>query len=185
MKRNGHRANVASAVLIAVVLVACSISGLAAGVYARHLGDSLVAGTGTATVSSHSPPSAPTATPAPAVTATTTIQPAENVLFILSASASPRTLASGQNFTITVAAVTRDSGQVPVAGLQCFMRAPTDGRAPLFQDWPTPVTTGADGQATWNLTTPQVSPGTYGVEVVAYGPNSYSYHFDTFVTISG
>lgn len=185
MKRNGQRANVTSAVLIAVVLVACSTSGLAAGVFARHLGDSLAGATGTASVSSRTPPSASTATPVPEATATVTIQPAENVLFTLSASVSPGTLSSGQHFIVAVTAVTRDSRKAPVAGLQCFMRAPTDGRAPLFQDWPTPVITGTDGQATWNLTAPQVAPGTYGVEVVAYGPNSYSYYADTFVTISG
>ena len=184
MKRNGQRANVTSAVLIAVVLVACSISGLAAGVYARHLGDSLAAATIRTPVSSRTPPSAPTATLVPAATATATTQPVENVLFNLSASASQGTLSSGQRFTVTVTAAAKNGG-APVAELKCYMRAPTDGRAPLFQDWPTPVITGADGQATWNLTAPQVAPGLYGMEVVAYGTNSYSYFADTFVTISG
>lgn len=65
------------------------------------------------------------------------------------------------------------------------MRAPTDGRPPLLSGWPPPQITGANGQAAWNLTTPQVAPGTYGVEVVAYGANSYHYYADAFVTITG
>lgn len=65
------------------------------------------------------------------------------------------------------------------------MRAPTKAHTPLFQDWPPPKITDANGQATWNLIAPQISPGLYGVEVVAYGTNSYNYYVDALMTVSG
>ncbi|MGH2517094.1 MAG: hypothetical protein ACRDHP_15700 [Ktedonobacterales bacterium] len=174
-----------SAALIAIVLIACSMSGLAAGVYARHLGDPLaVATTGPRPAPSQTPLPAVTATPVAQATATTTPQSAVAVEFALSVSVSPTVLSVGETFTITVTAVARHGG-APVAGLQCFMRAPSSGRAPLFQDWPPPQVTAASGQATWQLTAPQQSPGLYGVEVVAYGTNSYNYYADSFVTVSG
>jgi hypothetical protein len=179
--------NLTSAVLVAVVLVACSISGLAAGVFAGHLGDLRAAAShnAPAPASSHTPPAAATATPVPEATATATPRPAGNVAFVLSVSSSPQVLPAGQSFTVTVTALTPQGGAA-IGGLQCFMRAPSDGRTPLFQEWPPSQVTGSNGQATWrNLTAPQVAPGTYGLEVVAYGANSYYRYADTFVTISG
>lgn len=188
MKRNARSANTLSAVLIAIVLVACSISGLAAGVYARHLGDRLASATATAPASaaSHTPHLHATATAiiAPIPTTTPTVQHTETAPFILKASAVPSSLTSGQSFTITVLA-TSQHGAAPVPGLTCYMRAPSDGRAPLFQTWPPQAITDANGQATWNLAAPQVASGPYGVEVVAYGANGYNYYSDTFVTITG
>lgn len=185
MKRKAQTTNLPSAVLIAVVLVACSLSGLAAGVFARQLGNPRAATSHNtpASASSHTPLPTTTATPVPEATATIMAQPAGSVAFSLSASSSPRVLPAGQSFTVTVTALALQGGAA-LSGLQCFMRAPTDGRTPLFQEWPPAQVTGPNGQATWNLTAPQVAPGLYGLEVVAYGANSYSYHYDLSVTIS-
>lgn len=175
-----------SAVLIAIVLVACSVSGLAAGVYARRLGDSFaVAATTTPPLAASRTPLPATATSAPAAPATATPRPTGTGAFVLTVVSSPNALAPGQSVTITVTALTRDRSKAPIAGLKCFMRAPSDGRAPLFQSWPPPVFTGANGVAAWNLTAPQVASGLYGVEVVAYGTNSYLYYADAFITITG
>lgn len=185
MKRASQRNGPLSAILIAIVLVACSMSGLAAGIFARHLGTAVAAGTSKPPVSSHltaTPRS--TATPAPAPTATLPSQPSSTTGFVLSASASPTALSPGQSFVVTVTAVTGQGG-VPISGLQCFMRAPTKAHPPLLQSWPPPKVTDTSGQATWNLIVPQVSPGLYGVEVVAYGTNSYTYYVDALMTISG
>jgi len=184
VKRRAQSANLTSAVLLAIVLVTCSISGLAAGVYARHLGERLAAATKTvsAPASSATSRAASTATSVPLATATVTPQSAGAVAFVLTVSSSPNTLSAGQSFNVSVTALTQNGGAA-VVGLRCFMRAPTDGRAPLFQNWPTPQITDANGRATWNLVAPQVASGLYGVEVVAYGVNSYNYFADTFVTI--
>lgn len=185
MKHASQRNGPLSAILIAIILVACSMSGLAAGVYARHLGDTISTSTSKPPVSSNLTATArATATLSPPPTATITPQPANTTGFVLSASASPTTLSPGQSFSVTVTAVTGQGG-APIAGLQCFMRAPTKAHTPLFQSWPPPKITDATGQATWDLTTPQVSPGLYGVEVVAYGTNSYNYYVDALMTISG
>ena len=178
------RSRVLSAVLIAIVLISCSISGLAAGVYARHLGSA-----NAPRVPHPSPVSslaaAATATPAvPTATATATPRPLGSTKFVLTTSASPALLPPGQSFTVTVTAVTLHGG-APVADLQCFMRAPTTNHPALFQDWPPPKTTDARGAATWTLTAPRVPPGLYGVEIVAYGADSYNYYADALVTISG
>lgn len=188
MKRKAHSASVLGGVLIAIILIACSISGLAAGVYARHLSEPLAAGntatSGSIASASHTPRPAPSATPIPTATARTIAQQPGNLPFFLAASASPASLAAGQTLTITIQASSQ-YGSAPVVGLTCYMRAPSDGRVPLFQTWPTPAVTGASGQATWTLTAPQVAPGPYGVEVVAYGANHFTYYSDAFITITG
>ena len=101
----------------------------------------------------------------------------------MSGTVEPKTAAPGQTLTITATVLAPNGGQ-PIAGVQCYLRAPANGQHPLFQIWPQPATTNATGTATWHLTVPQVSPGVYGVEIVAYGAKQWSYVWDLAVTVT-
>lgn len=175
------------ATLIALMLAAFALSGFGAGLVTRTVaGDALTQAGGLPTFTSHAPTRTPTSTAAPAGP-TATVSPNPTVLahsgFTLQAVSSARSLSPGQQFTVVVTAVASDN-VTPVTGLPCYMRARTDGTSPLFQQWPGPQVTDKDGQATWTLTAPQVTPGTYGFEVVAYGEHSWSYRYEVSLTIT-
>jgi hypothetical protein len=72
----------------------------------------------------------------------------------------------------------------PVAGLTCTLRAPVSGPPGLFSDWPPAAATDASGQIVWTLTTPSVSPGSYGIEVDAVGGHRYEFHKYTTLQVS-
>jgi hypothetical protein len=180
VNRAGSRSGL-SILLIALILFACSLSGLAAGVYARSLAHRDVGGTsGPSSHGSH----ATSASHTPAPTATSTVVPTAVAAagFTLTLTADPNVSAPGGSFTATVVA-TSASGS-PVAGLTCYLRAP-EGMTPLYDQWPPAQVTSAQGIATWHLKAPQVSPGLYGIEVVAYGANGYHWSYRVHFTVSG
>lgn len=164
--------------VVATVLVLCCMSGLATGVLARSLSGqtppSATSLTSSGAPHSTAPASRPTHTPVVTSSPTTTQAIVQATGFSFTVAASPAQVAPGQPFTVTVSVLS--SSQSPLAGIQCFMRAPSDGSPSLFQDMPTPQVSNANGQAIWNLTAPQVTPGTYRIEVIAYGSHSFTYY---------
>lgn len=172
--------------LLAFVLLACSLSGLAAGVFANQLAhggsriDLGLSGS-QSTASASQSATKPTSTSAATATSVPTIvaQPG----FTLKLTATPNVLKAGADFTATVVA-TSASGS-PVVGLTCYLRAPEGNSrlAPLYDQWPPAAVTDTSGTAAWHLKAPQTNSGTYGIEVVAYGTNNYQYSWLVHVTI--
>lgn len=171
---------------IAALLVLCCVSGLATGVLARSL-----SGQPQAAITRFTPPgSHPAATsgsaaasPSPTASPTATQTIVQATGFSFTVAPFPTQVAPGQQFTVTVTVLS--ASQAPLPGIQCFMRAPSDGSPSLFQDMPTPQVSNATGQAAWNLTAPSVSPGTYRIEVIAYGSHSYEYHAYAHLIVTG
>ena len=165
-----------SRVATAIILCVFATTGLFAGLASHALTNQQLSGTlGTGPVVSGSPPAqaAPTGTSAPVaatVTPTLTNNPSA---FVLSITLSQRAVTAGETFTVTVVAAANGA---PASGLSCTLRAPTGGPPGLLTMWPAPVTTDANGQAVWTLTTPSVSPGIYGIEVDAIGAHRYEFH---------
>ena len=169
-------------IIVALLLTAFALSGLAGGFVTRSALDATqvaaqptksnkAAATSTSLAQAHA-----TATSGP-----TTVPVVAAAGFTLRAEASPRTVTPSAAFSVQVTVVARD-GVTPVAGLKCFMRAPQQGAA-LYTSWPPPTVTNSAGVATWRLTTPQVAPGAYAVEVVAFGNDAWSYQWDTSINV--
>jgi hypothetical protein len=166
---------------VALTLVLCAASGLAAGSFTREVVDAFGRPDGVAGIAASPTHHAThTATPSPSATRVPTVLAASG--FSLSTVVTPNQLTPGQQFTVVVTAVARD-GVTPVSGLQCFLQAPSNGRLPLFTEWPSPTGTDATGHATWTLMAPPDAPGRYGIEVIAYGDNHYWYHSDPQITV--
>ena len=166
---------------VALMLVLCAASGLAAGSFTREVvGAFGRPNTGAGVAASATHHATHTATPSPSATLVPTVLAASG--FSLSTVVTPNQLTPGQQFTVVVTAIARD-GATPVSGLQCFLQAPSNGRLPLFAQWPSPTDTDETGHATWTLTAPAVAPGRYGIEVIAYGNNHYWFHSDPQVTV--
>lgn len=164
-----------------IVLLACSATGLLAGVFARALASGQPTGrTPSGPVISGTPPgqgsATPTLTPAPTITP---LSSDTTRSFTLSLQVAPRTTTAGDTLAVTVVAT---SNGVPVSGLTCELRAPKSGPPGLLTAWPTPVSTDATGTATWTLTAPSVAPGTYGIEV--YAENVHHYNAYQYVTVT-
>jgi hypothetical protein len=169
------------------LLLLCSVSGLAAGVYARStrsaLGGSML-GSLFSPGTTAGPGGTASGTPTPSPTPTVPAVPATVTGFQIVVAA-PASIAAGQQFTVTATATLPGThGGTPVPNLECFMRAPTPQRTPLLQEWPAPTYTDASGRATWTLIAPQVAPGSYGIEVVAYGTGKYFYYGDAYITVT-
>lgn len=129
---------------------------------------------------------APTATLAPAITATATTNsatpPSTLAHFSTSLSISPKSGPVGSSITITAIA-TVDGTHAPMQGLTCTLRTPTDGSRALFTSWPSPTATNSNGVATWTATVPNVTPGTYFIEVYAQTPSWTHYQVASFTVV--
>lgn len=102
--------------------------------------------------------------------------------FRLSVTVTPKTVAPGQQLTITVNAFNPDT-RAPIAGLPCTLRAPTNGSQPLLTSWPASQTTDASGATTWTVTAPSEPAGTYDVEAFAQ-TSSWGFKIDSSVDVS-
>jgi len=180
-----------STLAISIILVLLSASGMLAGVTAHHLQATPATTPTTGPIAQATIATQPTATPVATALPTATVPSTSvtptagaNAQFTFSVSAAPKTVAPGQAITITVSVMQKGT-QTPQAGVQCFLRQATSGGQSLFQQFPPAATSGANGQAVWNLTVPAQPPGTYRIEVVAYGAHSYSYYSFTDVTVTG
>jgi len=167
----------------AIILLACAATGMLAGTFAHTLASGLAGGTApSGPVVSGTPPASSHATATQALNGTEAPGAVSTATgFILSITASSRTLSAGDTFTITVVATTNGA---PLAGLACVLRAPMSGPPGLLSTWPAPTTTNASGQATWTLTAPSTAPGTYGIEVDAVGGHHYEFHRYTTVQLA-
>lgn len=165
----------------AVIMVACAATGMLAGAFAHTLTNKQPSTSPNGPVISGTAPgqSLATATPSSIATEAPTTSTATN--FTLTITLSSRALATGETFTVTVVATANGA---PVAGLTCTLRAPVSGPPGLFSDWPSAAATDASGQIIWTLTTPSVSPGTYGIEVDAVGGHRYEFHRYTTLQVS-
>lgn len=183
MKPNGRQAGSWQAAVLALLFVACAVSGLAAGVTTRAFA-------GGALTASHTPGADRTPGPThtqgqPSPSATTppaTIVPPYG--FSLTAVITPRSVAPGQPFTVT-ATVTAPDGVTPLAGVECTLGA-APGSAPLFATLPPPAISDASGQASWSLTVPATAtPGSYVLDISAHGARGWRYDSRPSVTITG
>lgn len=165
----------------AVIMVACAASGMLAGVFAHSLTSKQSSASPNGPVISGTAPGQPLATATSSSTATEAPTTNTATNFILSITLSSRALATGETFTVTVVATANGA---PVTGLTCTLRAPVDGPPGLFSDWPPAAATDTSGQIVWTLTTPSVSPGTYGIEVDAVGGHRYEFHKYTTLQVS-
>ncbi len=184
MRPNGRQAGSWRAALLALLFVACALSGLAAGVTTRAVaGGALTAGSLTIPGGAKSTPTHTPAQPSPSATT----PPATIVApygFSLSATVTPRSVAPGQPFTVTVTVVAPD-GSTPRAGVECDLGA-APGSPPLFASWPAPVVSDATGQASWSLTVPATAaPGSYALDISAHGARGWRYDSRPSLTISG
>lgn len=185
VKRRARTGKTLNGWLVAAVLVLCCVSGLATGVLARTLsGRAAAQGPGSTMTSGGSPAAThvATMTPSPILTPTVTSATVQATGFTLTVATSPAQVTPGQAFTVTVTVLS--AAKAPLAGVECYMRAPSDGSPSLFQDMPTPQISNADGQAIWNLQAPSASPGTYRIEVVAYGSAKYFFFSYAHLTLA-
>src|SRR6185437_4116025 len=157
----------------AVIMVACAATGMLAGVFAHTLASKQSPASPNGPVISGTAPGQSLATAMPTSTAIEASTTNTATDFKLSITLSSRALATGETFTVTVVATANGA---PVAGLTCVLRAPVSGPPGLFSDWPPAASTDVTGQVIWTLTTPSVSPGTYGIEVDAVGGHGYEFH---------
>lgn len=164
-----------------VIMVACAATGMLTGVFAHTLASKQSSTSSNGPVISGTSPGQSLATATPTSTATEASTTNTATGFALSITLSSRALAAGETFTVTVVATANGA---PVAGLTCTLRAPVSGPPGLFSDWPPAAATDASGQIIWTLTTPSVSPGTYGIEVDAVGGHRYEFHRYTTLQVS-
>lgn len=184
MRPNGQQARSWQATLLALLFVACALSGLAAGFTTRAVASGAltvanmsIPGGARSVTSTHTP-----ARPSPSATA-----PATNVApsgFLVKAVVTPASVAPGQPFTVTATVIAAD-GATPLEGIACSMGA-APGSAPLFATWPPPAVSDASGQATWSLTVPTATtPGAYVLDISAHGAGGWMTDWRPSVTVTG
>jgi hypothetical protein len=169
----------------------CIVTGLIAGAGTRQLVAGLVlrgAGTpaGIGESSGTSSPGNPgTVTgrpdPSPSTTDTPTSAPGELGAFTLQVQVLPASVSAGQHFTVTATVLAKDH-ITPLEGVSCTIGAA--GNAKLLTVWPAAVVSDARGMAAWTLAAPNVTPGTYDMEVKGTGSSGYWYYTYASITIS-
>ena len=142
--------------LSALMLVAFAFSGLLVGLLAHGLVVSESAG--------QQRMLKPTATTARTATATATL-PAATGRFDLALNVSTQHVTAGQTITVTVKATVAGTDR-PMVNLDCALSGPDSGPS-LLSSWPAPKPTDAQGQAEWQITIPNVTPGSYAIQVKA------------------
>ncbi len=176
-------------VVIGLVLLACTVAGLAAGVGARYLVDGLTLGDVSSGLHGQQSISAtrtavpqPTTMPTPDLSETATAG-AEFTGFTLSVSVSPEVVTAGKQFRVTATVVS--AGGAGLAGVPCTL-GPVSGGASLFTQWPPAKLSDAKGEVSWTLTAPPgASAGMYPLQVQGTGSLDYYYHVDVTVEVSG
>jgi hypothetical protein len=181
--RTSQRARGATPLVVALVLAVCAISGLAVGGLARGFGG---AGKGAKT-STHTATSGGGATGNTPSSATATATQGATVVpsgpFTLTMVVTPHGAAPGEQLVVAVTARST-TGNTPLAGLRCVLRAPSDGADPLLSEWPAPAVTNSEGVATWTVVAPNAA-GRYELEAYAQGQHGAYYKYDVSVVVSG
>ena len=177
--------------LIGLILLAFTATGLAAGVGARRLVDAVggynssnLLGRGGNSLT-HSVPPQPTPSPTATMEPTAEVAPGGDATgFSLSASSSPAELVAGKPFTITVTVISSDNSTL-LSGVPCTL-GPGAG-VDLFGPgrWPPTTLSSRKGTATWQLVAPNVAPGIYIMQTTATGTHGYYTYVDFTVHITG
>ena len=184
-------------IVIGIILLACTVTGLAAGVGVRQLvngaGFGVTSGTGPGKQDNHATGSTgPDVTAPPAASPTvggaglpTVTASAQATGFQLSAQVSPTVVAAGQQFSVTVTVVAHD-GRTPLEGVDCTLGPPPSGDdgPSLFTQWPRSAVSNSQGKAGWTLQAPSVHAGTYELQVQGTGTHGYFFYTLVFLTIS-
>jgi hypothetical protein len=184
-------------IVVGILLLACTVSGLAAGVGVHRLvngtGFGAISGTVPGTQGNHATSSvSPGTSPAASASAgggfpTVTVSP-RSTGFSLSAQVSPTAVKVGQQFSVTVTVIAND-GRTRLEGILCTLGGPSTVRPPqpgksLFAHWPAPVVSDSQGKASWTLQAPNVSAGQYELVVTATGTNGYYVYWELTLTMS-
>ena len=175
--------------LIGLILLALTATGLAAGVGARRLVDA-VAGYSSSGLLGRGGSPTHTVVPQPSPSATPTTEPTATVApggdasgFSLSPSVSPAEVTAGQPFTVTVKVIARNTTTL-LSGVPCTL-GPGAGVDMLGSGhWPPTKLSSGKGTATWQLVAPNVAPGIYHMQITATGSLGYYYHVDFTMQIS-
>lgn len=176
-------------IVVGILLLACTVSGLATGVGVHRLVNSAgLGGTRPGSQGNHATSSAgPDTTPAASASAgggglPTVTASAQSTGFKLSLQLSPTAVKAGQQFSLAVT-VTANDGRTPLGGIRCTFGSPNVGPS-LFVHWPAPVVSDPKGKAGWVLQAPNVPAGMYQLVVSATGTHGYYYYTWVFLTIS-
>ncbi|MGO8946822.1 MAG: hypothetical protein ACLQUY_03970 [Ktedonobacterales bacterium] len=179
--------------VIGFILLAFTVTGLAAGVGARHLVDGLARSS--PSPNSHAEQSAsatrtasvqPTAAAqlSPSVEASETATTGAGYTgFTLSVSVSPAVVASGQQFTVTAVVVAHNHVS-RLSGVPCTLVSLGSGAFP-FTPAPPAKLSDAQGEVSWPLKATTASTGTYTLQVEGTGSLEYYYDVDVTVQVSG
>jgi hypothetical protein len=171
-------------IVVGILLLACTVSGLAAGAGARRVVDNsgfrAILGTGSGMQSKHatssvSPATSPAASPSAGSGVPTVTASVQSTGFKLAAQASPTTVTVGQQFSVTVT-VTAHHSSTPLAGVPCALGPPGNGRGSgpsLFSHWPKSMVSDSVGKVVWTLQAPNMPAGTYDLVVSATGTDDY------------
>jgi hypothetical protein len=177
-------------VVVGILLLACTVSGLAAGVGAHRLVDSVGFGHISGTQGNHATGSvSPGISPAASASAggglpTVTVSP-QSTGFSLSAQVSPTAVKVGQQFSVTVTVIAYD-GTTPLGSVRCTLGPPGNSRGSgpaLFSQWPKSVVSDSAGKVVWVLQAPNMPAGTYQLVVSATGTHGYFYFTVVLLTI--
>jgi hypothetical protein len=168
-------------IVVGILLLACTVSGLATGVGVHRLVDSAgLGGTNPGSQGNHAsstvgPDTTPTASVSPGGGLPTVTAGTQSTGFSLSAQVSPTLVAVGRQFRVTVTVIAHD-GKTPLGGVRCTLGPPGNGRGSgpsLFSQWPAAVVSNSHGTAVWVLQVPNVPAGTYQLVVSATGTREY------------
>jgi hypothetical protein len=157
--------------LSALVLAACSATGLVTGVITRQVASAAAPVRTSILAQATSTPTAPrpTATSVPTSPAVSSSQFAVSI----SVFGQPH---PGQDIQVAASVLAADS---PVAGARCTL-ASDAGSDPLLQTWPDAVNTDATGKCAWTITLPQqTAPGAYRIRVDGYTAQYHAWSFTT------
>jgi hypothetical protein len=169
--------------VVGILLLACTVSGLATGVGVHRLVDSAgfgaISGTragtmGNQATSSVSPATSLAGSASPGGLPTVTAS-AQSTGFSLSAQVSPTAVKVGQQFSVAVTVIAND-GSTPLGGVRCMLGPPANGRGSgpsLFVQWPGSVVSDSRGEGSWTLQAPNMPAGRYQLVVSATGTHGY------------
>jgi hypothetical protein len=179
-------------IVVGILLLACTVSGLATGVGVHRLvnstgfGGTGPGGPGNRATSSVSPDTTPAASASAGGSLSTVTASPQSTGFGLSAQVSPEAVTVGQQFIVT-ATVTVYHSSTPLGGVRCTLVPPATvqrGGPSLFAHWPAPVVSDSQGMAVWVLKAPNVSAGSYQLVVLATGTHEYYVYAAVPLTIT-
>jgi hypothetical protein len=180
--RSGGTRQQPSGMLIALILVLSSVTGLVAGVMTRQVASaSAIPGSQQSTGSQHGCATQVSTSTSSATAALSSITP-----YKLVATMTPNRVKVCQPFQITVVARSSSGGSLPIAGVRCALVNPSEGPSDVgsaLQAAATPQVTDTTGQVSWTATFgSEVKAGQYQIDV--RGGDGQSYHYTWHATVT-